>query len=387
MTPTYGRYSEVFRDESAPFAYVDLELFDRNITAIAARAGKLPIRLASKSVRCVPLIKRALRNPAFRGVLAYSGYEAAYLASLGIDDLVVAYPITDPREIRAVSAELRRGMRITLMVDLVEHVEILGKISSAENVDFPVAIDLDLSSRWPGLHFGVHRSRISTETALRELVQVLKKYPRLRLEGLMGYEAQIAGVPDSPLTRILKNFSRPGAHRFRARAATLIREAGYTLRFVNGGGTGSLESTGNDPSVTELAAGSGLYGPTLFDGYDSFHPEAAAGFGLRVTRKPETHWAVCFSGGYVASGAPGKEKLPSPYLPEGLELSSLEGTGEVQTPLTGDAAAALKINDPVFFRHAKAGELCERFNHLVLFSGTEIVERAPTYRGEGKSFG
>ena len=44
------------------------------------------------------------------------------------------------------------------------------------------------------------------------------------------------------------------------------------LRFVNGGGTGSIERTAAEPAVTEVAAGSGLFGPTLFDTYRAFKP-------------------------------------------------------------------------------------------------------------------
>ena len=78
--------------------------------------------------------------------------------------------------------------------------------------------------------------------------------------------------------------------------------------------------------------------------------------------------------------------MPVPHLPAGLRLDSLEGTGEVQTPLKGAAAEGLEIGDRVYFRHVKAGEMCERFNRLYLITGSTIRDEVPTYRGEGKSF-
>ncbi len=78
--------------------------------------------------------------------------------------------------------------------------------------------------------------------------------------------------------------------------------------------------------------------------------------------------------------------MPTPYLPPGLALNPMEGTGEVQTPLTGDAARTLRIGDKVYFRHTKAGELCERFDRLHLVRGADIVDTVPTYRGEGCTF-
>jgi hypothetical protein len=37
-------------------------------------------------------------------------------------------------------------------------------------------------------------------------------------------------------------------------------------------------------------------------------------------------------------------------------------------------------------RHAKAGEVCERFPHLVLVQQGEVVGEATTYRGAGQCF-
>ena len=102
-------------------------------------------------------------------------------------------------------------------------------------------------------------------------------------------------------------------------------------------------------------------------------------------RKPTPKIATALGGGYIASGAPGRDRLPRPVLPAGLKLDAREGAGEVQTPLLG-AGGALRVGDRVWFRHAKAGELCERFDVVHLVRGGAIVDTVPTYRGEGKTF-
>jgi D-serine deaminase-like pyridoxal phosphate-dependent protein len=78
--------------------------------------------------------------------------------------------------------------------------------------------------------------------------------------------------------------------------------------------------------------------------------------------------------------------LPQPYLPAGAHLLSLEGAGEVQTPVAYHGIHRLELGDPIFMRHAKAGEICERFTHLVLIQKGEVVEEVPTYRGDGQCF-
>ena len=58
----------------------------------------------------------------------------------------------------------------------------------------------------------------------------------------------------------------------------------------------------------------------------------------------------------------------------------------MQTPICYTGGAALSLGDPIFMRHSKAGELCERFNTLLLVSDGAVVGEAPTYRGEGQAF-
>jgi D-serine deaminase-like pyridoxal phosphate-dependent protein len=210
----------------------------------------------------------------------------------------------------------------------------------------------------------------------------------------MSYEAQIAGVGDRPpgprakgaVIRAMQARSAAELAQRRAEVVEAVRTV-TDLRLVNGGGTGSLEGTSAEESVTEVAAGSGVFGPHLFDTYSGFRPHAAALFALPVVRRPAPGWVTLFSGGYLASGPADAQRLPVIQLPEGLELSRTEGAGEVQTPITGEPADQLEIGDLVWLRHAKAGELAERFTRFHLVEGARVVGTAVTYRGEGQSFG
>jgi D-serine deaminase-like pyridoxal phosphate-dependent protein len=209
----------------------------------------------------------------------------------------------------------------------------------------------------------------------------------------MAYEGQVAGVGDAAPGKALKNaairrMQRASMAEIAERRAEMVAAVHDVapLRFVNGGGTGSLELTAREEAVSEVAAGSGFYAPALFDTYSRFRLSPAAAFALPVVRRPDTAIATALGGGYVASGAPGADRLPTPWLPTGLHLDRFEGAGEVQTPLLGEVAVRLRVGDRVYFRHAKAGELCEHFNRLYLVEGDAIAGEAPTYRGEGWAF-
>lgn len=387
-----------------PFAAVDLDAFRANAADLARRAAGTPIRLASKSVRCRALLREALALPGFSGIMAFTLAEARWLVSGPDgpvdDDVLVAYPTADRAGIAALAADPGAAERITLMVDSTAHLDLIT--AAAPDPARPVKVCIDVDTSWqplgPRLRVGAHRSPLRSPEHAAALARAVLRRPGLRLEGVMAYEAQIAGVGDAPPGRPLygrtlrwaQALSRRELAARRAAIAEAVR-AVAPVRFVNGGGTGSLSTTAREEAVTEVAAGSGLYQPRLFDHYSGVDRRPAALFALPVVRRPAPGVATALGGGYLASGPGDRDRLPQPYLPEGLAYSPTEGAGEVQTPLLGPAADGLEVGDRVWMRHAKAGEMCERFDELHLIEGlggsdAHVVRTVPTYRGEGRTF-
>jgi len=395
---SHAQLEAIFAGVEAPFAFVDLDAMWANSDAMLARAGEKPIRVASKSIRCRALLELILdRDERYAGLMTYTLPETLWLAEAGFEDLLLAYPTADTaalEELALRSVANPSGAPI-VMVDCVEHLETIESVLGPGAAPVRVCIDLDAS--WWALRgrikIGPKRSPVHTVEQAVELAQDIALRPQLELVALMSYEGQIAGVGDEPPGRRLRgaairSMQRRSAKelaRRRGKAVAAIRQFAE-LPIVNGGGTGSLELTTAEEAVTELAAGSGFFAPALFDHYSRFSLTPAAGFALPVVRKPASGVATALGGGYLASGSGDAGRLPSPWLPEGLRLDPEEGAGEVQTPLSGSAATELQIGDRVYMRHAKAGELCERFDSLHLIQGDAIVDVVPTYRGEGKTF-
>jgi D-serine deaminase-like pyridoxal phosphate-dependent protein len=378
-----------------PVAAVDLAAFDTNAAAIAARSGGKPVRVASKSVRCRTLLTRVLSRPGWRGVMAYTLPEAIWLVREGVsDDVLVAYPTVDRSALGELAKDADLARAITLMVDSTAHLDLIDAVAApAGRPEIRLCLELDASWRPAGpVHVGVRRSPVHSPAQAGALAALLVERAGFRLTGVMSYEAHIAGVGDAPpgqavrarAIRLMQRRSFPELVERRAAAVAQVRRFA-DLEFVNGGGTGSVAATAADPSVTEVAAGSGLYGPTLFDTYRSWRPIPAAAFALSVVRRPAPRIATVAGGGWIASGPTGKSRQPTPWLPAGLRYRGDEGAGEVQTPLIGAAADTLSPGDRVWFRHAKAGELCEHVNELQLIDG-DTATPALTYRGEGYAF-
>ncbi|MGH3171691.1 MAG: amino acid deaminase/aldolase [Trebonia sp.] len=400
--PSGGRelYESATAHLDPPFAVVDLDAFDSNARDLARRASGVPIRVVTKSLRCRFLVERALRQPGFRGAMCYSLPEALWLHRSGTsDDILVAYPTADRGALRALAADEDARRHITITVDETAHLNFIDAVLGDGHPDIKVCVELDVSWRpfpyGPIVQIGTWRSPLREPAEAALFAEAVVKRPGFTLTGVLGYEGQIAGLGDAPPGRpmrgaLLRAIQARSARELAERRAETVRRirALTDLELVNGGGTGSLETTAADKSVTELAAGSGLVGPTLFDAYRKFRPRPALLYALPVVRRPGPGVATLFSGGYIASGTGTPDRLPRPFRPKGLRLTRTEGAGEVQTPVVGEAASALRPGDRVWLRHAKAGELAERFTEYHLVSGERPDETSvPTYRGEGQCFG
>lgn len=379
------------------FAVVDLAAFDANAAALEKAAAGTPIRVASKSVRCRDLVRRVLDRPGWQGVMAYTVPEAIWLVRGGTsDDVLVAYPSTHRAGLRELATDPALAAAITVMIDSTDQVDFLDSVlAPGDRETVRLCLDLDASWRLAGgrVHVGVRRSPVHSPEQAGALAAAIAARPGVRLVAIMSYEAQVAGLGDAPPGQrvrgsAIRTMQKRSMAELTARRAAVVEAVRRhaELEFVNGGGTGSIVATAADPAVTEVTAGSGLYGPTLFDAYRRWQPTPAAYFALSVVRRPAPRIATVLGGGWIASGPAHPSRLPSVALPAGLRLVGTEGAGEVQTPLVGAAADRLRVGDRVWFRHAKAGELCEHVDELHLIDGDEISGTALTYRGEHQAF-
>lgn len=404
---SYDQWRDVLRGARLPAVVVDLAALDRNVARFAdvvRHSGhRHTLRVATKSIRVPALIKRVLEFGApYQGLMCYAAEEAAFLTTQGFDDLLIAYPTVQPSDL-AVLAELHQaGRKIRLIVDSRKQLERLSSVLGSIGRPFEIVLDVDMSWRPLGgrLHLGVRRSPLRSAEDVVALCRAARVFPNLRIVGLMGYEAQVAGLGDrnpfkraiNPIAGVIRRRSVQAVARLREQLAVALKSEDVSIELFNGGGTGSVDFTVAEPWLTEVTVGSGFLCSHLFDYFSNVTPEPACFFALQVTRSSDAGYVTCQGGGYVASGEPGWDKVPRPWLPAGLKLVSTEGCGEVQTPLVLPPGLSLAPGDPVLFRHAKAGELAEHFGEYLLVdsvgsaSTAGNITRAPTYRGLGQAF-
>ncbi len=411
----HARWHSLAAQLQLPAAVVDLDAFDQNAATLFARVPDgVTLRPATKSLRVPALLERlrALGGAKVRGWMTFSAAETEHLADAGFDDFLLAYPVAQPADAERLLALGARGKTVRAIVDADAHVDLFAAaakrlrpapttgFSLAPTSGFSLALDLDVAWRLLGgrLHLGVRRSPLRDPAAAVALARRAAAQG-LAVTGVMAYEAQVAGMrddqpgsrpdPAGPIRRLIRRRSSPLAAQRRTAVVAALKAAGVPITLVNGGGTGSLAETAHDGSVTEVTAGSGFFAPHLFDGYRGLALAPAAFFLLPVTRFPGPGWVTAHGGGYLASGAIGADRAPIVHWPAGLTPTGTEGFGEVQTPFRIDPAVAprLALGDPIVCRHAKAGELFERFGVVHLVRAGERIGEVPSYRGLGWSFG
>ncbi|HEY2369301.1 MAG TPA: alanine racemase, partial [Polyangiaceae bacterium] len=356
MALSYDEVRQALAGEKLPCAFVDLDAFDRNLARHLAilKPRKTPMRLATKSVRVPSLIARAMQQEGTRGLMCFDVNEAAMLAKEGHDDMLVAYPTLQPSKLATLAALTKDGRTVSLAIDSEEAADAMNRAGQEAGAKLRAVLCLDMSLEKAGgrVHLGVRRSPLHSAEATLALARKIRDTKKgVVVHGILAYEAQVAGMgDDSPFearTNFVKRWIRSASVEEIAERRPAIVEAlkkdGFELALVNGGGTGSLDSTTPESGVTEVAAGSGLFKSHLFDYYRAPYMrelEPAAFFALEVVRRPSKNILTCAGGGYIASGSIGPDKAPLPWLPRGCALLGLEGAGEVQTPIDVSNAEA-----------------------------------------------
>lgn len=397
----YNSIKEALREKELPAMLVNLDNMDFNIDRSRALAEQFhkKIRIATKSVRVPYLLKYILERggETFRGLMCYSVREAAYLSEKGFDDLLVAYPTASEKDIDIYYKLRQKKVRVYLMVDSIAHAELITRrwndmLEGAEKA--LLCIDADMSYRPAGMHLGVYRSSLLNVDDVERLVDHILQSKQLILSGVMGYEAQIAGMGEknpfspvmNPAKKLIKRLSGRDVRKKRKAIWDMLDRKGISLEFFNGGGTGSLITTSLEDWISEITIGSGFLQSHLFDYYEDNRNLPALCFALQVDRIPKRGVVTCKSGGFIASGTTGEDKSPLPFLPERMQPIRNEGFGEVQTPLRISAEMDVRLGDPLLFRPAKSGEIAEHFQKYLLLRDQRIEKEVLTYRGEGKRF-
>ena len=236
---------------STPALLVDLDAFEANIAAMASLVdgtGKT-IRPHVKTHRTPELARRQLGGSAV-GVTCATVGEAEAMVEAGLDDVLVANEIVDPRKVARLVALAERA-RIAVAVDDPEPVGILSREASRAGTTIDVLIDVDIH---------LHRCGVAGAPEAVRLARAIERAPGVRLRGIMGYEGRIRHRDEDRAGKIVR------AYGTLAEVRQALLDAGFPVEVVSAAGTSTTVEALADPWITELQAGVyALMEPELLD--------------------------------------------------------------------------------------------------------------------------
>ncbi len=176
------------------------------------------------------------------GITTATVWEALAMAEAGLSGILIANEVVGAGKAAAlVKAALL--VELTVAVDSVQNALELSSAASSSDAEIGVVVDVDV---------GLGRCGVRSVEEALEVAGAVERSTGLHLRGVMGYEGHCTFEPD---------------HARRAEAATRamsrlleiassLRDAGFELEIVSGGGTGTFDMTGTTRGVTEIQAGS-----------------------------------------------------------------------------------------------------------------------------------
>ncbi len=227
-------------DLSTPALVVDLDVFEANVAAMAAlfRDSGKTLRPHVKTHRTPELARRQLGDKAV-GITTATVGEAEAMVEAGIDDVLVANEVVDPRKIARLVA-LGRRARIALAVDDPEPVAAPSREAVRAGAIVDVLIDVDVL---------LHRCGVASAHEAVTLAQAIERSPGLRFRGIMGYEGRLRISADDRTGKIVR------AYAMLADVRDALRLAGFPVEVVSAAGTSTIREALADPTITEIQAG------------------------------------------------------------------------------------------------------------------------------------
>ena len=234
---------ENMHDLDTPALLIDLDVMERNIAAMAKffEGVEANLRPHIKTHKTPEIAQRQIAAGA-RGVTCAKLGEAEVMADAGIRDLLIANQIVGRRKIGRLM-DLAKRSEVIVAVDDPQHVAELSNAAQAQGVDLRVILEVDV---------GMERCGVAPGEAAVRLAREVVRAKGLRFKGIMGYEGHTV------LIKEWKDRKAASGQAMKALVDTAeaIRRAGLVVDIVSAGGTGTYDTTGAYPGVTEVQAGS-----------------------------------------------------------------------------------------------------------------------------------
>lgn len=226
-----------------PALVVNEEIFEENFAAMSKiLAGtNLHLRPHYKSHKCAAIAHRQIAAGAV-GMTCAKLEEAEDLADSGVEDVLIANEIVDPRKIRR-AADLAGRCHLTVCVDNENSAKMLSAAATAAGTTVFVLVEFEI---------GMQRCGVADEGEYVELAKLVSRLPGLTYAGIQAYAGHVSHMVSEAERQAHTDAS---GQRIRA-LISLLEQNGLTVGTVSGGSTGTAVIKAKQGLYTELQAGS-----------------------------------------------------------------------------------------------------------------------------------
>jgi D-serine deaminase-like pyridoxal phosphate-dependent protein len=234
-------------DLPTPALLVDLAAFEANLKKMAEhckQAGR-GFRPHAKTHKCPEIGKRQVSAGAL-GVCTATVPEAEAMVAAGIQGVLLTSPIVEAGKIARMIELARKPGAVLLSVGHAREAELLLQAAQSANVAVDVLIDVDVGDRRTGVLPG--------EPAL-ELARLLGKSKHVQVCGVQAYSGRSSHTVGFDERRKTSQEAWQKALETR----DLLEKAGFEMKIVTGGSTGTYNIDSGIKGVTELQVGSYVF--------------------------------------------------------------------------------------------------------------------------------
>jgi len=226
-----------------PCLCLDIEKLESNLRRMSEFLGQGSARLRphSKTHKCPTIAWMQLRAGAI-GITCAKLSEAEVMAQAGIRDILIANQIVDRVKIARL-AGLAAFTEVMVAVDTLQNARDLSQAAQQAGVTIRVLIEVEV---------GMGRCGVLPGEPALALARAIAAMPGLRLDGVMGYEGHAVMIPEAQA----RAEAARKAMGILVGTRDLLVAHGIPVAIVSGGGSGTYDSTGMFPGVTEIQAGS-----------------------------------------------------------------------------------------------------------------------------------
>jgi D-serine deaminase-like pyridoxal phosphate-dependent protein len=354
-----------FHQVDTPSLLVDLEKLTSNIKRVSgfAKDHGLKLRPHIKTHKSVKIAELQIESGAV-GITTAKIEEAEVMASAGIKDILIAYPISSPEKIKRVIGLLNRGVDLKISVDSLEQIKLLQKGLE------PTPHSLEV---WIKVNCGLNRCGVEPGKATLKLAQAVLFLSRLRVGGIFTHAGHAYGAATKEKIEEIALAEAKAV----VESAEECEKAGIPIKVRSVGSTPTFKISGKVEGITEVRPGNAVFYDAIQVGLGVADHDSCALTVLASVVGVYEDRIVLDAGSKTLcldKGAHGLDSVKGYGYIIGYPDLTIDRLSEEHGVVVFDEKPSLKLNDKICIIPNHACTVVNQFDEYTVIEGERVVD-------------